>query len=139
MKTKAILALSLITLAATGIPAFGAEPDKGAALADAVKKAIASKDAAALEKLVYWEGATEGGKDFFKGLLEVSMEIKVQNVEVIPLPPGKTGPRTTLPVTHLLKITGTEGEGPSRQMYPVGEKDGRMYLACAVEAPGGMK
>ena len=139
MRTKIFLAIAMLALAAGGISSFAVEADREQALANAVQKAIESKDAVALEKLVYWEGATDGGKDFFKKLLETSLEIKVQNVEVIPLPPGKTGPPTTLPVTHLLKITGTEGEGPSRQMYPVGEKDGKMYLACAMDAPRGMR
>ena len=143
MKKTTILALSMLAFAATNVFAAedtaDADAAKGAALADAVKAAIESKDAAALEKLVYWEGASEGGKEFYKGLLEMSLEIKVKNVEVMPLPPGKTGPPTTLTVTHLMRITGTEGEGPSRQMYPVGEKDGKLYLAAAKEAPTGMR
>lgn len=144
MNKTIILALSIFALFAAS-PVFAAEAEadaataKGAALADAVKAAIEAKDAAALDKLVYWEGASEAGKDFYKGLLELALQIKVKNVEVNPLPPGKTGPPTTLPVTYLLRITGTEGEGPSRQMFPVGEKDGKLYLAAAMDAPAGMQ
>jgi len=109
------------------------------ALADAVKGAIAAKDAGALERLTYCEGATASGKEFSLLLLETAMEIDVVEVVVGPLPEGKTGPPTTLPVTHLLRITGAPGEGPSRQMFPVGEKDGRLLIACAMEAPRGMQ
>ncbi len=118
-------------LACAGIIPSRAADEKGPALAAAVKQAIEAKDAAALDKLVYWEGSSADGKSFYKALLATALEIKVESVAVEPLPAGKTGPPTTLTVTHLLKITGKEGEGASRQTFPVGEKDGKLYLAAA--------
>lgn len=138
MKTHLLFACAAVALIFAGAITVRAADEKGPALAAAVKQAIETKDAAALDKLVYWEGASEGGKKFFQALLESALEIKVQNVEVTPLPPGKTGPPTTMSVTHLLRITGKEGEGPSRQMFPVGEKDGKLYLAAAKDSPPGM-
>lgn len=138
MKTHLLFACAAVALILHGVAVVRAADEKGPALAAAVKQAIEAKDAAALDKLVYWKGASDGGKKFFKALLETALEIKVQNVEVVPLPPGKTGPPTTMTVTHLLKITGKEGDGPSRQMFPVGEQDGKLYLAAAKDSPPGM-
>lgn len=140
MKTPPLLAgvaLAVALAFAGAVTAPAAEPDKATELAAAVKKAIEARDAAALNQLVYWEGASEPGKAFFKLLLQTALEIKVKQVDVSPLPEGKTGPPTTMTVTHLLRIAGAEGEGPSRQMFPVGEKDGKLYLAAAKDAPAG--
>lgn len=141
MKTNSFtarLALMFALACAPFAAAPAADADKGAALAAAVKQAIEKKDAGALDKLVYWEGASDSGKSFFKILLQTALEMKPETVEVVPLPEGKTGPPTTMTVTHLLRITAKEGgDGPSRQSFPVGEKDGQLYLAAAKDAPAG--
>lgn len=141
MHVRFVLAIAGAAFLAASGPSHAADPDgaREAALAAAVKSAITRKDAAALDGLVYWEGAKDSGREFFRALLETALETTVEGVEVVPLPPGKTGPPTTLPVTHLLRITGAQGEMSSRQSFPVGEKDGRLYLVCAMEAPAGLE
>lgn len=141
MRAGFVVPLAVAVLVATSSASYAADPEgtREAALAGAVKAAITRKDAAALDGLVYWEGAGDSGRKFFRALLETALETTVEAVEVVPLPPGKTGPPTTLPVTHLLRITGSQGEMSSRQSFPVGEKDGRLYLVCAMEAPAGLE
>lgn len=141
MKTLQIFAAATAAfLLAAGSSLLAADDsDPGAALAAAVKSAIEANDAAALKELVYWEGASDGGKSFYEKLLQTAMEIDVESVEVMPLPEGKSGPPVTLEVTHLLRITGKPGSMPARQSFPVGEKDGKLMLAAAIDGPPGME
>lgn len=134
---RALFAVAALLLSIA--PAAAAEDTPEATLREAVEAAIGAKDPAAFEKLMYCEGATPGGQEFSRALMETALEIDVAEVEVAPLPEGKTGPPTTMTVTHLLRITGKPGSTPARQMFPVGENDGRLYVACAMEAPAGFQ
>jgi len=141
MRTLPVLAIAISAFMAVAHPSHDAEAATAeeAALAEAVKAAIASRDLAALEQLVYWDGANEGGRKFFNALLETAMEIKVDDVTVGPVPAEMSGPPTTLPVILLLRISGSNEEMTSRQSFPVGEMKGKLYLVCPIDMPEGME
>jgi len=135
MKTL-ILALTSVLLFQLQA-ADAASPEEEARFVAVAKQAFASHDADALAALTCWDRVPDklkasGKKQYVRDVAQSVGDITLTNPDpdypdVVWKDTDGVSYRSNLPVIKQLKITFKSGEfGDGR--YPVGEKDGRLYL-----------
>ena len=136
MKTYFFALLVFLPIFFQSVPA--ATQDEDARFVTAARKAFDTHDANALAALTCWERVSDklkesGRKQYAKDAARTVADVKLTNPD--PKFPDlawkdKDGTeyRSNLPVTKQLKITFGPGGLFREATYPVGEKDGKLYL-----------
>lgn len=136
MKTSIIALAALLALPFQSVHA--ASNDEEAQFLAAAKAAFAKHDAAALAALTCWDRVPDklkdsGKKQYARDVAQTATDILLTNPD--PKLPDlewkdKDGVayRSNLPVVKQLRITFAPGSRFKDGTYPVGEKDGKLYL-----------
>ncbi len=135
----------------TAFGALGASPEQEAAFVATYKQAFEAQDAAALDALLFADGAIPMAVDFYKmamtaefgkpitsiELLDLTAEDEAQVSEVMPTPDGGNARLAPKPYKKLVVVIETsDGNGSSKSTSTayVAEHDGRLGIAMPVSA-----
>jgi hypothetical protein len=136
MKTL-ILALTAILVLRLQ-PVLAASPDEEARFVAAAKQAFEKHDADALMALTCWDRVPDkfkdsGKKQYARDVAQSATDIKLTNPDpdepdLVWKDTDGVSYRSNLSVAKQLKVTFGSGGEFSDGTYPVGEKDGKLYL-----------
>ena len=136
MKTLILALASVLVLQLQSV--WGATPEEEARFVAAAKQAFAKHDADALMALTCWDRVPDkfkdsGKKQYARDVAQTATDIKLTNPDpdepdLVWKDTDGVSYRSNLPVVKQLKITFASGGQFSDGTYPVGEKDGKLYL-----------
>lgn len=143
--------LTTTLLAAFSIAASAATPAQEKAFVESYKKALESKDTAALKAFLHTEGATPETVEFFTMMQEMTAGQKIASIELVTpskedaakfnkpmeMPDGKTYKMPFAPSKQLVvTIEEKNGDNVSKNTSksPVGEKNGKLVIPVPVPA-----
>ena len=169
MKTHRILALSLCAIAslsscsketpdtakqapasadkaAAGSAAAPADQEK--AFLSAFRKALETKDKAAMDSMILKDGTPAELMEFFEMMLDVPAGMQLESVDLVTpsaedaakygkdmeMPDGKNYKMPLTPTKQLVIVMKEGTSGTSKSTLPVAEKDGRIVILMPVPA-----
>jgi hypothetical protein len=136
--------MKILTLALTTVLAFqlhsalAASPEEETRFLSAAKQAFAKHDADALMALTCWDRVPDKFKD--SGKKQYARDVAMEATDISLVAPDPKFPdmvwkdsdgvsyRSNLSVVKQIKITFAKGSRFKDGTYPVGEKDGKLYL-----------